>query len=236
MIVNAGPRPRARARHRGRRGIPGRKRGHQSTIVIEGLAPVEDPVWSQVTPSEKRRFFQFCRGQAESLMRRQLIQGIGADGQRLIPVAPSTRARGRWRSKSGKGRASAPPLVPAYTESRTLKWLRSSVNHAIGTVSLWWSHGWMEVLGYHAAGEVIGAPIRDVLGLSPSNERRLRDEARRFWLRSRPTPGQLARRRYAQDRPGSPRTRPPAVPLVSPTQAPGTPLRAPGRPGRKAGA
>ena len=202
---------------------------HSSTITIEGLAPDDDPLWGVASSSVKHEFFNFCKGLAHTYFKEQLRLGIDRYGEKLAPIAPSTRAKGRWRSYTGKGTSHNPPLVPAMDESRTIKWLRSNVNHIRQVVTLWWSHGWGEIITYHGDGLVPHAPERDIRGLAPVYDRRLRDQAQGYWLRTRPRV-----RREAERRGTSVPRKAPERPARTPPAAARGPARptAPTRPAR----
>lgn len=78
--------------------------------------------------------------------------------------------------------AEGPPLNPHNRQSRSQKWLRATP--AKGHVTIWWSHGWGKILGYHAEGVVIGAFKRDVIGLTPAGEKYVYRRAE-DWLRNK---------------------------------------------------
>ena len=72
--------------------------------------------------------------------------------------------------------------IPHNRQSRSQKWLRATP--AKGHVTIWWSHGWGKILGYHAEGVVIGAFKRDVIGLTPAGEKYVYRRAE-DWLRNK---------------------------------------------------
>jgi hypothetical protein len=105
---------------------------------------------------------------AQAAHRAQSRAGIGSDGSRLAKV----------KDKRPDG-AMGPPLSPHQADSRTQRNLAFSVGRE--GVTLWWRGGWGRILGYHANGEVIGAPIRDVLGFSPRFAARVKRQATTYW-------------------------------------------------------
>lgn len=144
----------------------------QNAIVLTDIEPPPtDRAWQQATEGVRLRYYQHAADEALSLKLKELRKGIGVDGQKLHPVLPKYRPDG----------ATGPPLSPHRPESRSQKWLRSSIGMKAGTITLWWSHGWGEILGYHARGEVIGAYLRDVIGLTAASRNALKLEMRRWW-------------------------------------------------------
>ena len=105
--------------------------------------------------------------------RDQSRRGLGSDGTKLAKVK---RRRGFYEGMTG------PPLTPRYAISRTRRNLAFSKGKQ--GVTLWWRGGWGRVLGYHArrgGSFVKGAPVRDVIGLSPRAASRVRRQALSYW-------------------------------------------------------
>jgi hypothetical protein len=140
------------------------------------VLPVAIP--DSATPAQRRRALDHARDTALRLKRRELRRGKGVDGRPLKPVQPASRPDG----------AKGPPLSPHQAESRSQRWLRATIGAKAGTVTLWWSHGWGRILGYHARGEVRGAPVRDVIGLTAADRRAFDAELARWWKLQGPRP------------------------------------------------
>ncbi len=146
-----------------------------NAITLDNLAP---PVaWRAADARARREFLEFARVRAVATLRAQLVAGRDRYGARLKPVLPTSRPDG----------ADGPPLTPHDEGSRSQKWIRSQAAPSRRGVTLWWSHGWGAILGYHGDGLVRGAPVRDVRGLAPGRLRTLRRECRAWWdARGRP--------------------------------------------------
>ena len=116
----------------------------------------------------------------------ELARGLDVYGDKLVPIAESTR-RNR-RSWTGKADPNAPPLTPAYRASRTRVLLdgRAGRNKA----EFFWradpvsGRPWGRVLGYHREGAGY-LPERDVIGLSPKSLARIKAAALKAWERIR---------------------------------------------------
>lgn len=126
------------------------------------------PAWEGAPDGLRRRYLEYVAGLARAAKLRELRRGVGVDGDRLRRVKRSSRPDG----------ATGPPLSPHRAASRAQKWIRASVG--TGHVTLWWSHGWGQILGYHRAGSA-RLPVRNVIGLTDPDMVRLRAEARRYW-------------------------------------------------------
>jgi hypothetical protein len=144
---------------------------NQNAIKLDAAGWVDAKAWKAATATQRKKYLNAVADAAKSLKRSELRRGIGVDGDALLPVKPSSRKDG----------ADGKPLDPHYGQSRVIRWLRSTIGAASGTVTLWWSHGWGRILGYHAEGRVLGAPIRNVIGLSPASRRKLKQQARTIW-------------------------------------------------------
>ena len=149
-----------------------------NAVILDDLLPIDTPLSSR----DEAAFYRVARDRAEYFLRTQIRKGVGRDGKKLKRVQP----------KSRPDHATGEPLDPHYGESRSVKWLRSAARKTKRGISLYWSHGWGRILGYHAdgAGRFGPVPVRDIRGLTRANERRLRSELSR-WARSR-----SGRRRY----------------------------------------
>lgn len=132
------------------------------------MEPSTSLEWHMTTPDQRHRYFQQLAVYARDAKYTELNKGIGVDGQRLPP-----------RKRPRHDRASGPVLLPHWSDSRfrtQLRWEGTS-NEAV----LWWQGSWGTIVGYHARGEVRGAPVRNVIGLSPQSQRRVAEQARKWW-------------------------------------------------------
>jgi hypothetical protein len=148
----------------------------RNRIELKPAGWIDPGEWDAAPESIRLRFLGHVGEVATRLKREELRKGIGADGAKLKPVRPSSRPDG----------AGGPPLDPHYGESRSVQNLKHSVGRKAETVTLWWtgrSRGisFGAILGYHARGEVRGAPVRDVLDLTEADHRKVREDGRRFW-------------------------------------------------------
>jgi hypothetical protein len=141
----------------------------QNAIVLDVRAAVGDG-WDQAPAGVRSAVLARLGDYAKSLKLAELRKGVGTSGGPLAPV--------RYRRPDG---AKGPPLSPHQADSRAQKWLRATPGSSAGTITLWWSHGWGQILGYHARGEVRGAPVRDVIGLTPADLDKFHARARREW-------------------------------------------------------
>lgn len=102
------------------------------------------------------------------------------------------------RQKPREDGAAGPVLAPHNRTSRTHTRMRASMGKA--HVTVWWSHGWGTILGYHADGVVIGAYKRDHIGLTPAGERKVYRQVDDYWRRIRPKQKAPARSKPATKR------------------------------------
>lgn len=149
----------------------------ENAITIPIPIPDGDPLWTSATPALRSRYYQHAADQARVLKLRRLRRGLDYRGRPMAPVKPKSRPDG----------ATGPPLSPHQPESRTQKWIRASISQRNGTVTLWWSHGWGQILGYHQR-EL--RPRRMVIGFQEQDQAALAAECRRFWrlIRTRGAP------------------------------------------------
>jgi hypothetical protein len=160
--------------------------------------------WAAAPDRVRDRWLDGVCDLAASAKRRQVRLGIGSDGRPLPAVKPSSRPDG----------ATGKPLDPHFGGSRSVKWLRAVPGRKAGTVTLYWSHGFGRILGYHARGEVIGAYIRDIIAFPPSIERTLKADARALWRRMNAPPRPRPAPSPAAIAPG------PAPPTATPKRTP----------------
>jgi hypothetical protein len=142
-----------------------------NAIVLDAASWVDPAAWAKAPEHARSRYLKRCGELAIARKRGELRRGLGVDGKPLAAVKPSSRP----------DHATGKPLDPHYGASRSVRLIRAHVGARGGTVTLAWSHGFGRILGYHAAGTVPGAPVRDVLGLTQASERWIKAEARAFW-------------------------------------------------------
>jgi hypothetical protein len=175
------------------------------------------PSWRRATKDERERVWRKIGEFAQAAYRAQLLRGEGADGGKLAAVKPASRP----------DHATGPPLDPHYGASRTYSLVAiHSTDHGC---TLFWradrGSSWSTILGYHAEGLVRGAPVRDVLDLSPRAARETKVRTETYWRtvkgkepegKPRPKPRPLPK----------PKPRPPIIPTPAPVPAPAarTPL------------
>lgn len=147
--------------------------GENSIVLAVPEPPPTDIAWKWASEAVRLQYYKHAADIALSLKQKEIRKGVDVDGKPLRPVQRASRPDG----------ATGPPLTPHYAESRTRKWLRASIGIKAGTVTLWWSHGWGTILGYHARKEVIGAPERNVIGLTSADEAKFNAEMRAYWRR-----------------------------------------------------
>jgi hypothetical protein len=148
----------------------------RNRIELTPSAWIDPAEWEAATTVTHLRYLNHVGETAVRLKRSELRRGIGADGAPLAPVRRESRPDG----------ATGKPLDPHYGASRSVANLRAAVGLAKGTVTLWWTGrvrglAFGAILGYHARGEVRGAPVRDVLDLTEGDLEKLQADARRFW-------------------------------------------------------
>lgn len=147
-------------------------------ILLTPASWLPDGSYAAAGEIQRRRWLNAVGELAIARKRSELRRGLGSDGKPLAPVKPSSRPDG----------AAGKPLVPHGGSSRTWINLRSAIGLKDGTVKLYWlgrvkGVGWGTVLLWHAQGKVRGAPVRDVLDLTPAGTRRLIADSRRLWRR-----------------------------------------------------
>ena len=139
----------------------------QFRIGGDDFAP-SDIAWFRAQEIDKRAYWANVAILARDAKYQELAKGIGVNGQRL-------RARKRPR----RDKAAGPVLVPHWSDSRfrtQLRW-QATVDGAV----LWWKSPWGKIVGYHARGEVRGAPVRNVVGITIDNQAKIRRKALEWW-------------------------------------------------------
>ena len=125
---------------------------------LTGLIEPDTDEWRSATPERRRAFYREAGRRARARLRKQLLKGIGRSG-RLMPARKRPRPDG----------ADGPVMDPHEVDSRTVTLLDFRADTT--GVTLYWHRGparpdqtkpWSTILGYHAAGAVPGAPVRDV--------------------------------------------------------------------------
>ena len=160
----------------------------------------------RVTAARRKAYWEMLARHVTARKNWSLARGIDAHGKRLKPVRPS----------ACPDRATGPPLTPHRVDSRSRKWLRvqpfprNNPDRIVG----FWSHNWATIVGYHARGEVRGAPIRDIVGLSARDQAWCIATARKEWAAKYPPASPAAARVGVNRRPVTPgrRQRPAARP------------------------
>ncbi len=135
------------------------------------LDKTPDPkLWDRADESQRKGYWKRLGELALIRKRWELDRALDASTGQKMPARINPRDDG----------ADGPVLTPHGSASRTHKWLRFTAGKA--HVTVWWSHGWGKILGYHADGLVIGTYKRDVIGLTPAGEKKVYREAE-DWLR-----------------------------------------------------
>lgn len=110
---------------------------------------------------------------------RSLAKGLDRLGQRIVRAKPESREP---YNRAGLG-WTGPGLMPQRELSRTRRYLRviaypqGNPDRVVG----YWLNKWGPILGYHARGEVKGAPVRDVVGMSEADIAEAKARAVRRW-------------------------------------------------------
>jgi len=150
---------------------------------VAGIAP-RDAAYRTAGEAVHRQFWAAVVKLVLRAKDRELAAGLDRFGVSMVPIAESTRRKGRWRSHTGMGDPDAPPLDPAYALSRTRSLLtgRAHRDHAeffwrLDTVT---GQHWGRILGFHRAGAG-RLPVRDVIGLSPQSLAWVREQAAKWW-------------------------------------------------------
>jgi hypothetical protein len=147
--------------------------------------PRDDPAWVFADDVLRDRLTRYAGALAAAIWDRARAKGLDRFGVPLAPISPTTRKH--RRSAMGPADPDAPPLTPAWDASRTRSFLQRRVQVGTG-VWFWWKRdptlrkSWGIILQYHAFGLVRGAPVRDVIGLSPRELLEIRVAVRRWWI------------------------------------------------------
>jgi hypothetical protein len=128
----------------------------------------QDVAWLNASRDDREAYWDNVAVLARDAKYRELTKGVGVDGRRLPP-----------RRRQRHDRATGPVLSPHWSDSRFRTQLMWSGSHD-GAV-LWWKAPWGRIVGFHARGEVRGAPIRNVVGLTDESAEAVRRKARKWW-------------------------------------------------------
>ena len=168
----------------------------------------EDVAFSLASPAIRNRFHAEAGRVAARVWDASRAKGLDRLGRPLAPIAPATvEARRRNRnpvtgqkpySPMGRASATAPPLTPVGSSSRTRSYLRHRTAPGRG-VWFWHKfdahtrHYWGEILARHGRGFVQRfrsgfrfVPPRDVLGFSEAELAAIRDHMARWWAARQP--------------------------------------------------
>lgn len=155
------------------------------SIRLEDVAPVRDPWFIGAGFALRAEVLRWIWVYGLEEKDKDLAAGVGADGNKLAPIAQSTREN--RHSDMGPADPNAPPLVPAHHLSRTRSLLTADVDMKRGRVDFYWKYDnvsgqeWGQILDYHRRGAVNGGKVRDVIGLSPAGMDRVRERIRVQW-------------------------------------------------------
>lgn len=131
------------------------------------------PSWRKASKSQREAMWRKIGEFARAAYRAQLLRGEGSDGSKLAPV----------KAQSRPGHATGPPLLPHRTHSRTYDLV--SIHVTDHGCTLYWKpsgrESWNRILRYHADGLVRGAPVRDVIGLSPRAAKQVKERTATYW-------------------------------------------------------
>ena len=179
----------------------------------------EDVAFSLASPAIRNRFHAEAGRVAARVWDASRAKGLDRHGRPLAPIAPATvEARRRNRnpvtgqkpySPMGRASATAPPLTPVGSSSRTRSYLRHRTAPGRG-VWFWHRfdnhtrHYWGEILARHGRGFVQRfrsgfrfVPPRDVLGFSDAELAAIRDHMARWWAARQPRAVDRPRERIA---------------------------------------
>jgi hypothetical protein len=149
----------------------------RSSFHVEGddWSPVRDVWWQSATETRRREYWAYLGSRLRAAKDSELRRGLDATGERL--------ARIRYKRPDG---STGPPLTPHRADSRFRRYCR--VVPTASGATLFWGQGWAVVVGGHRSGRACGV-VRDVVGLSPASQRRVKAEARAWWReRYKPVP------------------------------------------------
>lgn len=138
-------------------------------LALSDYAP---PEVLTASPAARRAFLERFGELALHLKRRMVVRGISPEGKRF-PKRKRPRPDG----------ANGAPLAPHGQESRSARLLAVHVGDDFITL-FWRGHGrksWAKILGYHADGEVRGAPVRNEFDLDEKTKRQIKATMKTWW-------------------------------------------------------
>jgi hypothetical protein len=150
--------------------------------------------WWDASPARRRRYWELLRGTVYDIKVDALANALDARGKKIRKVKPESREPYRRAGLEWKG----PGLMPQRELSRTRRYFRVMVYPQGNPSSVigYWLNKWSVILGYHARGEVKGAPIRNVVGLSDKQVAKAVQAAIEKW-RSEAPPARVRAQRAA---------------------------------------
>lgn len=137
--------------------------------------PIRDIWWEAATPARRQAYWSFLASRLKAAKDSELRRGLDASGEKLTRI--------KYKRPDG---ATGPPLTPHRASSRFRRYCRvvSTTDHA----TVFWGNSWAKVVGGHRSGRACGVE-RDVVGLSPASQKRVKAEARKWWRdRYKPVP------------------------------------------------
>lgn len=158
----------------------------ENSFRVDALPPSDE--WGAASAADRKVYLRRLGELAMDRKHWELDRALDASTGEKMPARQKPRDDG----------ADGPVLTPHNRQSRSHRYMRMSVG--AGHVTIWWSHGWGTILGYHADGVVIGAYKRDVIGLTPAGERKVAREALDWWRRNHPKKRAPARSKPAPRR------------------------------------
>jgi hypothetical protein len=126
------------------------------------------PAWEAARPAARRAYGPILAAELARVKQGELAAGLDHAGRRLKAIRPRTWEQRARIYRFSPGGWQGPPLMPQSEYSRTRRLLRVRAAGAL-VVGDW--PRWGRILGYHARGEVKGAPVRDVVGVSARGRR-----------------------------------------------------------------
>lgn len=144
----------------------------ENSFRVDALPPADE--WEAASAADRKAYLRRLGEIAMERKHWELDRALDANTGERMPARQKPRDDG----------ADGPVLTPHNRQSRSHRYMRASAGAK--HVTIWWSHGWGTILGYHADGVVIGAYKRDVIGLTPAGERKVAREALDWWRRNHP--------------------------------------------------
>ena len=158
-----------------------RRQGRRAYFAVSG-PDVEPPEWTRFAPPyqeirppsarQRRTYYAILAAELWHQKQVELSEGLDARGDALVPVKLPRKGTSDWHGRKYR-KGTGPPLMPFRIDSRTRNLLRYRSNEREAVV--YWAairapgspYTWPEILVFHAEGLVRGAPVRNVIGISP---------------------------------------------------------------------